>query len=231
MTPCRRTALSRCAVLALALSACGETTAPRPTLGITVSVAELRGPTVSANGDGQPTVTCEIDLRAAAAGKGTATWLDATFRIYIGKNRSTPIDSAMVSAEEIAQVWGAPEIAAGERQESRWIATVGIPFSATMEFRYRPSSGSRVHSATVSFSCSPEIPPNAAPPQISTLTVTPPSGELPAGAPLTVSYAATAQTGLWMTGLRISGHARWLDRRREQLRRGDEDQFDGSEVN
>src|SRR5213078_4406937 len=46
---------------------------------------------------------------------------------------------------------------------------------------------------------------NAAPPTISSLTMQPPSGELPAGAPLNVSFNVTAPAGLWRVTLSASG--------------------------
>jgi hypothetical protein len=113
----RSPTLAAAVALALALSACGEATAPRP-VAVTLTVIDLHGPLDGVNDTGEPVVTCSFTLRADAAGGGTATWLGATFRIYAGSDRSTPVDEAVLSAEEVRQVWGADQIAAGESQLS-----------------------------------------------------------------------------------------------------------------
>jgi hypothetical protein len=192
------------AALAIALSACRDGTAPDPGVDIAISVSEFNGPTLSEDADG-PVITCDIGLRAVASGKGSATWLDATFKVYLGADRTTPVDSAVFSDSEIREAWGGDAIAAGETRQSQWTLAAPIPLSATLEFRYQPSIGHNVKSTKVSFSCAPTIPPNAAPPEISALSVTPPSGEIPVGGPLEVSYAASGQAGLWLTDVRVSG--------------------------
>src|SRR5688572_13512837 len=145
-------------VLALlfALSACGDAAAPRPAVKITLSVSELLGPTVGTNDLGEPTVTCELELLAAASGRGIAAWQDATFRIYAAGDLSNPIETTTLSADIVREAWVADDIAAETTQQSRWTATLGYPWAATMEFRYQPSAGQRVYSTEVSFTCDPD---------------------------------------------------------------------------
>jgi hypothetical protein len=104
----------------------------------------------------------------------------------------------------VQAIWGSAEIVPGETQESRWFAESGIPFEAEAEFRYR-SSGGRTGSTKVRFNCGPNVPPNAAPPEITALSITPASGELEAGRTLKVDYTVTAQIGVWLTRVRVSG--------------------------
>ena len=72
--------------------------------------------------------------------------------------------------------------------------TAGIPFAGEIDFRYRPDRGD-VKTTVVKFECAPAGVTNAAPPTIMSLTVQPPSGELPAGAPLNVNFNVTAPAG------------------------------------
>jgi hypothetical protein len=191
------------ALLLVTLSACGDETAPRPPVDVALNVSEFQGPLIGAGGTGDPTLRCEFTLTASARGRGTATWHEATFRTYVGKDRSTPVDSVTLAAADVRSAWGGDAIPAGETRRSRWFTESGIPFAGELEFRYE--AGGRTGSTKTRFNCGPEVPPDATPPEISALSVTPPTGYLEAGQPISVSYTVTAQTGVWMTGVRISG--------------------------
>src|SRR3712207_5485851 len=153
------------------LSACRDGTAPDPGVDVAIGVSRFTGPTVTETVDG-PLVNCDVELRASATGKGSATWLDATFRIYLLADLTTPVDSSVVDAGEIRQAWGADEIATGETVESLWGIASPIPLAAELEFRYQPSLGRNAKSSKVRFSCGPTIAPNTAPPAITALSVT-----------------------------------------------------------
>jgi hypothetical protein len=146
--------LAIAAALPLLLSACGDSTAPDGAV-IDITVTEIRGPTVGVDANGEPKITCEIELSAVAAGRGAATWLDGAFRLQAEGNASTPVESTPVSADVVREAWGQDQIAAGETQVSRWLATDASPFSATLDFRYWPASEGRVLGPGVSFSCRP----------------------------------------------------------------------------
>jgi hypothetical protein len=62
-----------------------------------------------------------------------------------------------------------------------------------------------VKTTAVKFECATAGVLNAAPPTITSLTVQPPSGELPAGDPLNVSFNVNAPAGLWQVALSVSG--------------------------
>jgi hypothetical protein len=182
---------------------CGDATGPDPELQVKVTLSTFSGPAYGSNPAGEATVNCGFGLTAVATGEGTATWGSATYRVFIGGDRSAPVDTVILEASDIADSWDSPQITAGQNQTASWEVSSGIPFAAAFEFRY--SAHGKTKSTKVDFDCSPPISTTAAPPLVTALTVVPPSGELPAGAPLTVSYAAEAGNGLWQTRVRING--------------------------
>jgi len=192
-------------MLALAFGGCRDSTGPDARLTVTVTVASLEGPSITTVSDSETTIECGIYLRAVATGSGRATWLDATFAFYVGRDRSTPIDSAIIPASDIRSSWGTAEIAAGETQESGWNVRAGIPFGAAIEYRYQLESERRTRTTRVEFTCGPEVPPSVQPPAITKLTVQVPPGGLEPRDTLVLEYAATSEIGLWQTLVRLSG--------------------------
>jgi hypothetical protein len=148
-----RSIVLACLACSLAISGCTGSTEPRPTT-VAIDLVELIGPTTGVDANGDPTISCEIVVRAVNTGE-SASWVDATFRTFAVGDPSTRGETTRISAEVIAEVWGWPGIPAGETQTSRWIATKQSPFSATLDFRYQPLSATRVGSSGVAFTCSP----------------------------------------------------------------------------
>jgi hypothetical protein len=197
---------ARIVLLALAVVACGgDSTGPGARIDVDVSVTRLDPPVIGEDGEGGPLIRCGVALRAVARGSGSATWEGATFRWFVGKSATTPVDTTVLPALEIQDSWGGREIAAGETQESEWAIEAGVPFSLTIDYRYRPSGAGEVRTASVSFTCGPTIPPGAPPPVIVALSVQPSSGEVEPGQAITVAYTATSEVGLWATAVELSG--------------------------
>jgi len=187
----------------LALAACSDSTSPRASLDVKIALASTGGPTMSSDADGNPLLTCQLNFSLTASGKVNATWEDAIYRFYVGKDRTTPRDTLLIPRADIAQGWGA-QITPGEGKQSTWNVTAGVPFGGQIDFRYRPNGGS-VKTTAVKFECATAGVLNAAPPTITSLTVQPPSGELPAGDPLNVNFNVNAPAGLWQVKLFVSG--------------------------
>ena len=185
------------------LASCGDSTGPRDSLDVVIALASTGGPTIGSDANGDPQLTCQLNFRLTASGKTNGTWEDAIYRFYVGKNRTTPADTLMIASADVAQGFGA-QITPGETKQSTWSVTAGIPFGGEIDFRYRPDRGD-VKTTVVKFECAPAGVANAAPPTITSLTAQPPSGELPAGAPLNVGFAVTAPAGLWQLALSVSG--------------------------
>lgn len=192
------------AVLALGGTACGDGTGPGHSLDIAVTVSQLHAPVIGTTTDSLPTISCVVDLHAVASGTGTASWVGATVRWYAGTDRSSPIDSGVVAAAEVQAAWGKPGISAGETQQSTWTLTAGAPFTASMEYRYRPAGGD-ARTATVVLTCGPDASAGAPPPSITDLTVESGPGNLEPSDTLTISYTATSSSGLWQTAVALSG--------------------------
>ncbi len=187
-----------------ALSACNDANAPTESVTVSVSVARIDGPSYGETAAHVPQVACGIDLSAVANGRGTATWSGATLRFYIGPDHGMLLDSATFTGADIGRSWSEDgKIASGATQQTRWDMSAGIPFYVTFEYRYQSGKGEKKTSTSVA--CGQPAAPNAPVPVIRTLTVTPPSGELPAGAPLTVSYTVDAPAGAWRTQVAITG--------------------------
>lgn len=202
-------------VTLLVLAACRDSTAPRDSLDVAIGLTSTGGPTMSSDAAGNPQLTCQLNFSLTASGKANATWEDAIYRFYVGKNRTTAADTLVIASADVARGWGA-QITPGETKESVWNVTAGIPFGGEIDFRYRPDGGD-VKTAVVKFECAPAGVANAAPPTITSLTVQPPSGELPAGAPLNVSFNVTAPAGLWRLTLTASGPCAYQRAIGEQL--------------
>jgi hypothetical protein len=189
--------------------ACHDSTGPAPGSDVNVAVAlmKLTGPSFATGPapDNLPALSCDADLQAANTGSGGATWREATFFLYAGKDRSTPVDSVVFPAADMQNAWGSPQIGGGQTQQSRWHVTVTVPWAATFAYHYASSSGGAVKTASVSFNCGPIPPATAPPPTITSLSVQAPALGLQPGDTLGVSYAATGQAGLWATTIRLSG--------------------------
>ena len=187
----------------LALAACSDLTGSRDTLDVTIAVVSTGGPTFRTGADEQRLVACQLNLSLTASGKANATWENAIFRFYVGKDRTTAADTSVIPGADLAQGWGA-EITPGETKQSTWEVSGAFPFGGEIDFRYRPASG-KVKTAVVKFECAPAGAANAAPPTITSLTVQPASGELQAGTPLNVSFNVAAPAGVWQFTLSASG--------------------------
>jgi hypothetical protein len=190
--------------LAFGLAACGgDATAPEPTTTVTLEVTQVRGPWLGGS-ENQPTISCEVSLRAVATGPKAVTWDDAKLRFFAGPDRSKPVDSATVSAEEIQGSWGGATITPGQPLGSDWRFEAFFPFAIEFEHHYRQASGGALGSARTSFHCGPDVPPNAQPPQV-TVTAPQSPADLELGDELTIEFGASSAVGLWQTMVMLTG--------------------------
>jgi hypothetical protein len=190
----------------LGLAACGDdSTSPRLESRIAISVADLDGPVISETPSGEPRIRCEVTFAASASGRGSAVWRDATFKFFVGPDREEPVDSILMPASEVHEVWSDTALAAGTQKESRWFFESGAPFAITADFRYVPAPGAAVAVASASFECGPEVPATSTPPVITELTLTPAGDSLEPGGQLIVSYKVTSDVGIWATAIELTG--------------------------
>jgi len=205
--PLRRNAkrAAALALISLGLAACHDTTGPDTQ--VSVVAAAVPSAVIGTTPEGYPSISCSVDLRASAGGGGRARWLDATFYYYVGRDRTTPIDSELVLADAIRQSWGEESIGSGETLTSGWDFSASVPFAVEIAYRYEPESGRHYKTARVSFSCGPTATPTTQPPALSAITLSPLTN-VQAGDTLTVSYTATSALGLWETAVVLWGSCR-----------------------
>ncbi|HEX6058001.1 MAG TPA: hypothetical protein VFZ11_03200 [Gemmatimonadaceae bacterium] len=202
MSPISRRILPLAAAL---LAACGDSTGPANDIDVALTVVGKEGPYVGPSQEGGTQVTCYVRLRAAATGHGSADWANGKWYWYAGSDRSAPIDSTSVPAAEVRESWGRPDIDAGDTIESEWTFWAAIPFRLAIEYRYIPEGESTPKRTRAEFDCGPAAAPDAAPPEITSLEVSPATGEVEASGTLDVTYAAHSPVGLWSTAVELSG--------------------------
>ena len=180
--------------------------AAAPHLSIAVSVGQLTGPVFATNDAGQRVITCAVDLRATAtiSGSDQAEWMDAVFRWSYGADRSVPQDSSVFPAATVRQGWRYDHIAPGESRQSSWRLSAGVPFTVTIEFRYRRVGGGWGGLARVTAACGPTPESGGTAPEIISLA-SGVAGSLQPGDTLAVSYDVASALGLWRTSLRLRG--------------------------
>jgi len=178
---------------------------PAGGLNVSIHVTSVVGPRLEIDNDGLATATCDLHLRAVASGDGIATWGNATIYWFIGKDRSTPVDSAPIPASIVQSAWGGANIAADTARNALWRITAGIPFGAAIDYQYRPAGQSQARTASVSFTCGPTPPLTATPPVVTSLTVRTSDPAVEPGDTVIVDFSATSQVGLWYSLSRLSG--------------------------
>lgn len=192
------------AALAFAGTSCGDGTGPGPSVNVAVSVVRTTPPLLGETEDGFGTISCDVYFRAVATGDGKATWMDAKVHWYAGIDRSTPIDSITLGAADVGSAWNAAAIGAGQTQDSHWTFTGGAPFSAAVEYRYKPAN-SDVQSATAEFTCGATVAADTPEPVITELALQSLPDRPEPTDTLTVTYTATSAATLWQTAVLFSG--------------------------
>lgn len=195
-------------ILAAAPSACSDSMGPakEPAVAtVTVKVTGVGAPQYEASPEGISIVSCTVDLAASVRGTGTATWRGATFRWYPGTDLTAAFDSASLTSTEVGQSWGQSTIANGRALTSGWIFSATVPFTVTVEYRYRFDGGTDQATERAQFTCQPALPDNPSSPTITNLSLQPASGIIEPGDTLTIAYSATAEAGLWQSLVVVTG--------------------------
>ena len=190
-------------ILLVAVVACGDSTGPELPFSISVSIKSSTGPTF-VDSDTLAQIECDVTLQAVARGPGTATWGGGTFYAYFGPDRATPLDSGTLSAETIRQSWGASTIDSTQAREAQWRLSASIPFDLALAFTYS-RNGQVTRTSPLKFTCGPPIPAGTGPPKFTTLTATPPTGDIESGDTLTVTYAVSSPIGIWEATVDVRG--------------------------
>jgi hypothetical protein len=187
------------------LAGCGDTTAPQPKLTVQLEVTHVSAPAYSTNENGEQFVSCDASLRATPVGDGDVTWRGGTFYFYAGKDRTTPEDSSIISADGAAAYFGGAPLHAGGSVTGGLSVNAGIPFSARVDLRYSHGSDEQTQVAGTRFDCGPTASSTAAPPSIDVLTVAPASGTVRPGDTLQVHFEGHSDAGFWEYEVQLSG--------------------------
>ncbi len=164
----------------------------------------MEGPVIG-EANGFPLIECTVNLEALAIGSGRATWEDATFVLTAASGPSSPADTVRLVMGDVATLWSAAEIGAGETQRTGFQAGGDFPFEGVVTFGYRSSAATGVRTTEVDFDCGTRTSSTASPPVISAASATPNSGFIVFGQALDVSYTVESPVGLWQTAITLSG--------------------------
>lgn len=188
---------------ASAVVACRDSTAPPD--GVRVSLNVVTGtPRIELDDDGSTAFRCGVSLEAVASGKGSATWTSGALLLYMGRDRSTPMDTLHLSADQLASMFEAPGMAADRTRRVTIFVAVYVPFEITFAFDYEDDATGVVRTAETSFRCGPDVPATGRPPVITELTVSPPVG-LEAGQSFGVEVTAQGEVGIVALEVTLSG--------------------------
>lgn len=194
--------LASTAVGVSVVTACNDTTAPRPS--VSVSVLTQSKPSYAADSTGRQTILCEVTLQAHNGGQDAAGWMDATVTFYAVNDSRTPLGVDTIPADVIRSSWGAESIAVGQNHDETaiWDLSADIPFTLKIRFGYGWAKGS-VAFSEVPLSCKPPTPAGP-PPTIAILQDQVDTAPEPSDI-LHVSYTAGSAVGLWQSFMEATG--------------------------
>jgi hypothetical protein len=211
----RPTRVSR-PVLIVALSllvACGADKAPTTSVTTTepsnvhvdLAIESMGIATPDVDAMTSPLLICIVNLTATVSGSGVGTWVDGEFRVYDVRDTTRQLASIPLSGPDLLGAWGTGSAKAGDVEKSHWELQGPTPFIGELAMRYTPSQSAPVQNAVMRFRCAPQILPGAAKPSAPQISVTPSSGSLEAGSPITIKVTGAAEAGAYFTYIKITG--------------------------
>ena len=192
-------------ILAIASGACGDDgTSPLQPLAVTVT--ETRNvPLIFGQPDGSMVISCDYTLQAEATGGGRAVWEDAVVRWRAGTVNLIPLDTQIVSRDDMRSLWGRDTIASGQPSTMRVQLSAAFPFQADFVMRYRNLKTGEIKSAQTTLACAPDVGTGPLDPLAITQLVISPAGAPQPGDDLLVRYTAKSGVGVWATKIVITG--------------------------
>ncbi|NUO65741.1 MAG: hypothetical protein HOQ26_04090 [Gemmatimonadaceae bacterium] len=198
-------ALATCATL-LAVAACGDNgTSPLPLPHVELSVSSVSPPSLTTDAYGNPAIMCNVAFHVVSNGTDGARWSRAVLRWYIGKDRSAPVDSSMLSGDDLQAFFSAGDLPTGSTADGAFVISAGIPFGGVLDVAYMGTRDSKERHAVAPFTCGPESTPAATPPTVTATIVTPETAILEPGDTIVLRLTAASNVGLWRTLVGISG--------------------------
>jgi hypothetical protein len=191
--------------------ACGDPTGPPEPLVVTLTGSTTFGPVLTAEGE-EPSIRCGFRMIASATGPGKADWQGVVFRFYAGADRSAPLDTSALTEEEIRGAWSRDSISRALTDTTEWYFNGPIPFEVEFAFAYQQRGATSPSFATARGVCGPTPMAGAAPPTTSLVQVRTSDDQLDVGDSIFVTFAANSASGLWRSGVSVSGpfeQTRW----------------------
>ena len=194
------------AVGALLLAACGDNgVAPGDFPRLQLSVTSVSEPTVQATYDGAQIISCDVEFHLVSLGHATVRWTGGMLRWYAGKDRSTPVDSTPLRADEVQSLVGAYALASGETADPTLRISASVPYGGVLDIAYVGGKMNTAQHVSAPFTCGPAPSTNHTPPTVSVRIVTPEETILQPGDQIVLHIDAASATGLWQTLVAISG--------------------------
>ena len=136
-------------------------------------MSHLGAATFGVDTAGFPTISCQVGIHAASTGTAPAHWTGGVLRAYIGRDRATPVDTSLLSADDVAQILEGADLTIGATRDEEFIFSANIPFGIALEVHYTGPNGGATQRAAVQFTCGATPPPNTAPPAVTVHYVDP----------------------------------------------------------
>jgi hypothetical protein len=192
----------------LSLAACsGDGTGVQKEPDLSLEVTAHPGETYIIPTENGPAVGCNFTYALNPVGDAgaSAAWTGGTLRFFVGADRTTPFDSLALTPEEMNEALGAG-VRAGTPQSGQIGFLASVPYGLEAEFRYAVQGSGRAGSAKAYAPCTVAVQDGGVPPAVSNLQVSVHPGlPLEAGDVVRVTWTATSTTGLWESGVVLTG--------------------------
>lgn len=184
--------------------ACTEPTAPPEPLVVTLTSRTFYGPILGVEGE-YPTIGCGFRIEVGTTGRGHPVWHSAVLRFFAGAERGQPLDSIVVSRAELDAIWPIDTLTLLRPNLSEWELQASVPFEAEFAFGYTPRGESEATFVDTRAACGPVPSASAGAPTTSLVDVRTSDPDLNVGDTVFVTYDAASASGLWRSGVSLSG--------------------------
>lgn len=189
-------------LVAVAL-ACADATGPADRFDVAIYTRQPVPPVITETAAGVR-IACFIGFIAQGSGRGSATWDGATFRWFVGADRSRPVDSARVAREEVGLLWPSADVPVGRSDSTLVRFESSLPFELEAAFRFRRPGEGAPDTTTVRATCGTQPAGAAGLPSVRITSITASSDSVETGDTIVVAYEVAAPQGLWESGVEIT---------------------------
>jgi len=184
--------------------ACSEPTAPREPLVVTLTSRTFFGPILGVEGE-DPTIGCGFRVEVGTTGRGHPVWHSAVLRFFAGADRGQPLDSIIVGRNDLDAIWPIDTLTLLRPSSSEWELQARVPFEVEFAFGYTPRGATEPTFVDTRAACGPVPSATSAAATTSLVEVRTSDPELNVGDTVFVTYDAASASGLWRSGVSLSG--------------------------